>query len=463
MTYLTALRNCLADARTSVRQALDPYLNSEDGASISVEQKAALIEELRKLRDANRPSEVFGVDQAFIEDADIQPYDQRIVRLSANLANVESILRDVVEREVFASMPDAVANIEQLRKGIGSFNQKWRGQFSFLASANDATPTTHHAVQAPTTIISFNLEQRHCAALNKLKFPDRHGKYLRRRKGKVYRHVVDRYMFATYHKYSQHSNLLRKKRCRPPRTKVRGEGICSLGFFKIVRLFKDLFAALRRKVYAVSAQCIRKAYSARDTREEIDEWLLDESELDIVEMDFSVSVDQDKATLKQSLAERLKQSEGILSKEAQKKLEKIVYNHLDAFGHTVGGCSLSELRPMKVQIKKKARPCIASARNMCAAQLKFLREKLALMEERGVVKKVHDSTWSRPGFVEPKPEKPGQFSPPRKKVRGAGISSLGFSKIVRLFKDLFAALKKYLTTQAANEVVDMILKKYYSA
>ena len=170
------------------------YLNSEDSASISVEQKAALLEELRKLRDATRPSEVFGVDQALIEDADIQPYDQRIVRLAANLANVESILRDVVEREVFASMPDAVANIEQLRKGIGSFNKKWRDQFSILASANDAAPTTHHAVQAPTTIISFSLEQRHCVALNKLKFPDRQGKYLMRRKGKVYRHVVDRYM-----------------------------------------------------------------------------------------------------------------------------------------------------------------------------------------------------------------------------------------------------------------------------
>ena len=50
---------------------------------------------------------------------------------------MESILRDVVERGVFASIPDAVANIEQLRIGIRSFNQEGRDQFSILASAND--------------------------------------------------------------------------------------------------------------------------------------------------------------------------------------------------------------------------------------------------------------------------------------------------------------------------------------
>ena len=86
-----------------------------------------------------------------------------------------------------------------------------------------------------------------------------------------------------------------------------------------------------------------------------------------------------------------------------------MYKNLDAFGHAVGACSLSELRPMKVQIKNGAKPCIASARSTGSAQLKFLREKLNLMEERGVVEKVHDSTWSSPVVVVPRPGKPGQF------------------------------------------------------
>lgn len=64
---------------------------------------------------------------------------------------------------------------------------------------------------------------------------------------------------------------------------------------------------------------------------------------------------------------------------------------------------------MKVQIKQGATPCIASARSTGEAQLKFLREKLTLMEERGVVQKVHDSTWSSPAFTVPKPGKPGHF------------------------------------------------------
>ena len=143
--------------------------------------------------------------------------------------------------------------------------------------------------------------------------------------------------------------------------------------------------------------------------QQTDPWLLSEDEVDIDEMDYAASTTQDKRTLKRLLTEKLRESEKNLSSKGYDRLKDIVLDNLDAFGHTVGGCSLSNLKPMKVDIKEGATPCIASARSMGHAQLKFLREKLDLMESRGVVQKVTDSTWSSPVFVVPKPGKPGEF------------------------------------------------------
>lgn len=64
---------------------------------------------------------------------------------------------------------------------------------------------------------------------------------------------------------------------------------------------------------------------------------------------------------------------------------------------------------MKVEIKEGATPCVAAPRSMGHAQLKFLKEKLTLMEQRGVVERVSDSTWSSPVFVVPKPGKSGEY------------------------------------------------------
>lgn len=119
-------------------------------------------------------------------------------------------------------------------------------------------------------------------------------------------------------------------------------------------------------------------------------------------MDYAASTTQDERILKQKLSEKLEESKDSLTSPGFKRLSRIVYSNLDAFGHTSGGCSLSNLKPMKVEVKEGAKPCIASARSMGSAQLKFLREKLALMEERGVIEKVSDSTWSSPVFVVPK-------------------------------------------------------------
>ena len=158
----------------------------------------------------------------------------------------------------------------------------------------------------------------------------------------------------------------------------------------------------------------RQAFVCVNTTEvsefqQTDPWLLSEDEVDIDEMDYAASTTQDKRTLKRLLTEKLRESEKNLSSKGYDRLKDIVLDNLDAFGHTVGGCSLSNLKPMKVDIKEGATPCIASARSMGHAQLKFLREKLDLMESRGVVQKVTDSTWSNPVFVVPKPGKPGEF------------------------------------------------------
>lgn len=97
---------------------------------------------------------------------------------------------------------------------------------------------------------------------------------------------------------------------------------------------QDLFARLRRKVYAIPKVCTNRAFSARDEVEELDDWLLDESELDIDKMDYSAPIDQDEAILRQMLAERLQLCMGVLSDKSHKKLEEIVYNNLDG---TYGG------------------------------------------------------------------------------------------------------------------------------
>ena len=110
MTYLTAIRNCFADFRASARQALNVYLDRDGGVDVDLsgEEKAALETELEKLREITKPSELFGVDQVYLEDAGVQAYEQRIVRLSAKIAKVESVQREVVEKEVFAQVQGVV-------------------------------------------------------------------------------------------------------------------------------------------------------------------------------------------------------------------------------------------------------------------------------------------------------------------------------------------------------------------
>ena len=122
-----------------------------------------------------------------------------------------------------------------------------------------------------------------------------------------------------------------------------------------------------------------------------------------------LTITQDEKILRAELSKKLEEARPNLSDEGYSKLRKIVFTNVDAFGHTIGGCSLSSLKPMQVEIKKGATPCAASARSMGHAQLKFLREKLKLMEDRGVIEKVADSTWSSPVFVVPKQGKPGEF------------------------------------------------------
>ena len=127
------------------------------------------------------------------------------------------------------------------------------------------------------------------------------------------------------------------------------------------------------------------------------------------ELDYSASTTQDESILKNKLKVKIAESRQYLTDSGYERHNDIVFSNLDAFGHTVGGCSLRYLEPMKVEIKAGAEPCSAQARSMGHAQLKFLREKLDLMEERGVIERVTDSTWSSPVFVVPKQGKPGEF------------------------------------------------------
>ena len=130
MTYLSDLKMILPDARAEVRKSVEDYvkLKEDSGDIVTNEEKATYDAEVTSLRGNLKPVEFFGVGQTYKEDASVGPLDERILGLSAKLTQLEGVLRDVVEREVFVDMAGTLDLFTKVSAGIKDFREAWRAQ-----------------------------------------------------------------------------------------------------------------------------------------------------------------------------------------------------------------------------------------------------------------------------------------------------------------------------------------------
>ena len=131
--------------------------------------------------------------------------------------------------------------------------------------------------------------------------------------------------------------------------------------------------------------------------------------MDEATFDFSTSPADDINKVSECVQEKLAEAKANISDTGFVRLSKIIQEHIDAFGYSIGGCSLSDLTPLDVQLKPGAVPCVAKARHLGPAQTEYLKERLGMLEQLGILTRIKDSNWSSAVFVVPKPGSPGKF------------------------------------------------------
>lgn len=92
-------------------------------------------------------------------------------------------------------------------------------------------------------------------------------------------------------------------------------------------------------------------------------WLFEEKHLSDARADFAADVEQDISVVREIIVEKLAKAKGMKSTN-HTRLSQIISSNEKAFGHTIGGCSLSGLTPMKVSLKDDASPCVARSRTL---------------------------------------------------------------------------------------------------
>ena len=101
--------------------------------------------------------------------------------------------------------------------------------------------------------------------------------------------------------------------------------------------------------------------------------------------------------------EKFKAGSG-LGEEENVQLSEVVLQHYNAFGQDQRLCQLTNLTPMRVELKSEdIEPCRAAPRALGARQMTFLREKISILVEIGMLIPDPDPTFSSACFVVPKP------------------------------------------------------------
>ena len=85
------------------------------------------------------------------------------------------------------------------------------------------------------------------------------------------------------------------------------------------------------------------------------------------------------------------------------KLRDILRRRRDVFAVNFEECSISDLSPIKPQLKPGATPCRSKPRRMSIEHLKWLRAHVQQMERRDMLKRTLNPVWGIPVFVVPKP------------------------------------------------------------